>query len=67
MRLAQLEAIMKEKSITRQELADSMEVKYLYLTKRILGYIDIDVTDMRKIIKILNLTNEEIVRCFYLI
>lgn len=67
MRLAQLEAIMKDRCITRKELADSIGVTYNYLAKRILGYIEIDVVDMRKIIKILNLTNEEIVRCFYLI
>jgi len=66
MRLAQLEAIMKEKNITRKELAEAIGVKYLYLSKRILGYIEIDVTDMRKIIKCLNLTNDEVIRCFYL-
>lgn len=66
MRLAQLEAIMREKNISRQQLAEGLGVTYSYLSKRILGYIEFDIGEVRKVIKCLNLNIEETIRCFYL-
>lgn len=66
MRLAQLEALMKEKKVSRYELAEATGIKYPYLSKRILGYIEFNLSEIRKIIKCLKLTDEEIRKAFYL-
>lgn len=66
MKLVQLVATMNEKKINRVQLADDLGITYNALTKRILGYVEFDLSEIREIIKILNLTDEEIRRCFYL-
>lgn len=60
MKYKYLEAIMAEKGYTRKRLAEETGIKYPYLAKRISGYVNFSIDEIRTIINVLNLTDEEI-------
>ena len=67
MRLAQLEALIKERGITREEFAKAINMSYQALTNRLSGRVEFDVSEVRQVAIYLELDAEQVIRCFYLI
>ena len=54
-----LEDVAETKGYNRKMLAESLGLTYNQLTKRILGYVQFDLDEIRKIVKVLDLSIEE--------
>ena len=54
-----LEDVAETKGYNRKKLAESLGLTYNQLTKRILGYVQFDLDEIRKIVKVLDLSIEE--------
>lgn len=54
-----LEDVAEAKGYSREKLAGNIGLTYNQLTKRILGYVQFSLDDIRKIVKILDLSMEE--------
>lgn len=65
MRLNYLEAVMRSKQVTREELAKAVDMNYVTLSKRLTGSIDLKLSEIRSITDYLKLNDEEIKLCFF--
>lgn len=65
MRLNYLEAVMRNKQVTREELAKAVDMNYVTLSKRLTGSIDLKLSEIRSITDYLELNDEEIKLCFF--
>ena len=54
-----LEDVAETKGYDRNMLAESIGLTYNQLTKRILGYVQFDLDEIRAIVKVLDLSVEE--------
>jgi len=54
-----LEDVAKTKGYSREVLAESIGLSYNQLTKRILGYVQFNLDEIRAIVKVLELSIEE--------
>ena len=54
-----LEDVAETKGYDRGMLAESIGLTYNQLTKRILGYVQFDLDEIRKIVRVLDLSIEE--------
>ena len=54
-----LEDVANAKGYDRKTLAESIGLTYNQLTKRVLGYVQFSLDEIRKIVEILNLSIEE--------
>lgn len=59
-----LDTVIKERGVTRKELAEGIGISYISLSKRILGLIEFDLKELRAIAKYLNLSTEEFTNIF---
>lgn len=54
-----LDSVIKERGITRKDLADAIGMSYNALSKRIIGLVEFDLKELRAITEYLNLSTEE--------
>ena len=54
-----LEDVAETKGYSRDKLAECIGLTYNQLTKRILGYVQFSLDEIREIVKVLNLSIEE--------
>ena len=54
-----LEDVAEAKGYSREKLAEALDLTYNQLTKRILGYVQFSLDEIRKIVEVLDLSIEE--------
>ena len=59
MNYSYLDQVAKNKGFTREQLAEGINMSYVSLSKRIIGKVEFNISDLRKIKDFLNLTTEE--------
>jgi predicted transcriptional regulator len=60
-----LEARLKEKNITKQELSKGLDMSYTSLQQRVRGRTDFKLGEIKKIKQILGLTKEQTAEIFF--
>ena len=59
MKYLYLDTVIKERGFSRKDVAKAIGLSYNALSKRITGYVEFDLNELRAIRKYLSLTNEE--------
>ena len=54
-----LDQVAKNKGYTRKQLAEGINMSYISLSKRIIGNVEFNISELRSIKEFLNLTIEE--------
>jgi predicted transcriptional regulator len=60
-----LEARLKEKNITKEDLSKGLNMSYTSLQQRVKGRTDFKLGEIKKIKKILGLTNDQVIEIFF--
>ena len=59
MKYLYLDTVIKERGFSRKEVAKAIGLSYNALSKRITGYVEFDLGELRAIAKYLGLTHDE--------
>ena len=65
MNVSLLKYLMEQKGITKNELASAIGVKYNAICSRLAGKIEFKRSEIRIIISLLNLTDEQVMDVFF--